>query len=111
MGNQNCNATKCCRDYALTCYEKHGEFAKCAKTCVKGIHKDDEAPWNTPWSCNVLKPGVPTKKTAEVTVETTSVKKESKQAESKPKEEDKKGKKGSKCGDVFDKCGGKMYKG
>lgn len=106
----NCNVTKCCQDDTLTCHEKNAEFAKCDKACVKGKHADDEPPWNTPWSCNVLTPGAPATKAVAAVAKPVAKAGEKKVSEAKPKA-DAKGKKKSKCGGVFDKCGGKGYKG
>lgn len=107
---QNCNVTKCCQDDSLTCFEKNAEYAVCTSSCKKGIHASDVGKWKTPWSCNVLKPGVPSKKTVETTITKTG-EKSPKVTKVEPKAKDSKGKKKSKCGDVFDKCGGEGYKG
>merc|ERR1719277_668083 len=92
----------------MTCFEKNAEFAHCAKTCVKGIHAEDEPPWRTAWSCKVLKPGLAAEKTTEIAGEKVSKPAtESSAKDSKDAKDEKK----SKCGDVFQKCGGKGYKG
>jgi len=51
-GKQNCNASKCCNNPGMQCYEQTQWYAQCRETCTKG---PDPSHWDAEhWSCKEL---------------------------------------------------------
>jgi len=51
---ENCVATMCCADPKLQCYQKDPYWAGCKESCTAGVQPEDVAPWNTPWTCDLI---------------------------------------------------------
>lgn len=72
---EDCRATKCCSDSALTCFEKNQWYATCIVTCTVGVNPNDPPEYQTPWTCAVLSPAASTtaaiESTTTITVGTT----------------------------------------
>lgn len=51
---EDCRDSKCCKNPALSCFEKNDKWASCHLHCVEGVHAADPPEWQTEWSCKVL---------------------------------------------------------
>ena len=56
---ENCAETKCCTSPDSTCYKKDDGWAACITSCVPGIDDTEPPQYQTPWSCEVLSPTLP----------------------------------------------------
>jgi len=50
----NCKYSQCCKDPALTCFEKDKYFSNCQASCTPGVHAADASEFQTSWSCAVV---------------------------------------------------------
>lgn len=51
-----CQTSRCCSDPKTKCFAKDDKYAQCRPDCTEGVHKDDLAGHQTPWSCILLLP-------------------------------------------------------
>jgi len=55
-----CMKSKCCATSADSCFAKDATWAQCMPgPCKPGIHEEDPPAYQSPWSCEVLKPAGP----------------------------------------------------
>eukprot|EP00439_Symbiodinium_sp_Y106_P052608 s3598_g7.t1 len=53
----NCMGNANCCDPAAKCFAKDAKVAVCKTQCTPGVHLDDPAQWQTPWSCDIVGSG------------------------------------------------------
>lgn len=56
-GLSSCQATQCCKNPGMQCYQKNAYHAACQKSCFRGVHSND--PDKTAWTCKKLGPRTP----------------------------------------------------
>ncbi|CAJ1354117.1 unnamed protein product [Effrenium voratum] len=55
----NCMSNPVCCDPSTKCYVKDPAVALCLHSCTPGINPNDPPQWQTPWSCDLVRPVTP----------------------------------------------------